>query len=137
MQGTLWREDTIQGRCQPGRRAVLEETKEPSDLTHSTLNKGFSQVLEGRKPTINSFRFSQLHRDFFSSQRCGRVPSAPEIQSGRLDANRLYIYCSDKYFMNNIKAILALVFSPEIIRVEPSRTEGQVCRVVASREKPV
>lgn len=43
MNGMLWRGHANQGRCQPGRRAVLEETKEPSDLTHSTLGEAFSQ----------------------------------------------------------------------------------------------
>ena len=37
-KGILWRGHAIQGRCQPGRRAVLEETKEPSDRIYSTLN---------------------------------------------------------------------------------------------------
>jgi hypothetical protein len=43
-QGILWRGHANQGRCQPGRRAVLEETKEPSDHRYSTLSKAFSQV---------------------------------------------------------------------------------------------
>lgn len=43
-KGILWRGHTNQGRCQPGRRAVLEETKCPSDRKYSTLNTAFSQV---------------------------------------------------------------------------------------------
>jgi hypothetical protein len=34
----------FRGRHQPGRRAVLEETKEPSDHAYSTLNSAFSQA---------------------------------------------------------------------------------------------
>jgi hypothetical protein len=44
VKGMLWRGHAIQGRCQPGRRAVLEETKEPSDRRYSTLNGAFSQA---------------------------------------------------------------------------------------------
>src|ERR1700688_1524221 len=40
----LWRAHAIQGRCEPGRRAVLEENKEPSDRSYSTLNDVFSQA---------------------------------------------------------------------------------------------
>ena len=41
---TRSRERKKQGRCEPGRRAVLEENKEPSDRTHCTLNEPFSQA---------------------------------------------------------------------------------------------
>ena len=54
-KGMLWRGHANQGRCQPGRRAVLEETKEPSDRTHSTLPDRFSQA-----KTANSGQFSYL-----------------------------------------------------------------------------
>jgi hypothetical protein len=40
----LWRGHAFQGRHQPGRRAVLEETKEPSDRRYSTLREAFSQA---------------------------------------------------------------------------------------------
>jgi HD superfamily phosphohydrolase len=43
-KGKLCRENANQGRCEPGRRAVLEETKEPSDRGHSTPNAFFSQA---------------------------------------------------------------------------------------------
>src|SRR4029077_19499284 len=43
-KGMLWRGHANQGRCQPGRRAVLEETRCPSDHTKSTVNQPPSQV---------------------------------------------------------------------------------------------
>jgi hypothetical protein len=51
----LWRGHANQGRCQPGRRAVLEETKEQSDLKYSTLSGRFSQA-----KTANCGDFSYL-----------------------------------------------------------------------------
>jgi hypothetical protein len=66
-KGKLCREHRNQGRCEPGRRAVLEETKEPSDRTHSTLTAAFSQGPNGHVPTINSFLFNWLHCDLFFS----------------------------------------------------------------------
>jgi hypothetical protein len=43
-KGKLCRENANQGRCEPGRRAVLEETKEPSDRTYSTPSAVISQA---------------------------------------------------------------------------------------------
>jgi hypothetical protein len=55
VKGILWRGHANQGRCQPGRRAVLEETKEPSDRKYSTLPDCFSQA-----KTANSGQLSYL-----------------------------------------------------------------------------
>jgi hypothetical protein len=49
----LWRGHAIQGRCQPGRRAVLEETKEPSDRRYSTPGGSFSQGNFHSQQSIN------------------------------------------------------------------------------------
>jgi hypothetical protein len=50
----------FRGRNQPGRRAVLEETKEPSDRKDCTPNKAFSQgEIGGLRLTI-SFGFSEM-----------------------------------------------------------------------------
>ena len=40
----LWRGHAKQGRKKPGRRAVLEEIRCPSDLQHLTLSGAFPQV---------------------------------------------------------------------------------------------
>jgi hypothetical protein len=40
----LWRGHAIQGRCQPGRRAVLEETSWKSDHHNSTPCEVISQA---------------------------------------------------------------------------------------------
>jgi hypothetical protein len=49
-----------QGRCQPGRRAVLEETKEPSDRRYSTLNVSFSQGGISLKKLFITFSFNNM-----------------------------------------------------------------------------
>ena len=59
-EGKLWRDLANQGRCEPGRRAVLEETNEPSDRKYCTLNEAFSQGLEWRIVGINPFLFFGL-----------------------------------------------------------------------------
>jgi len=60
MKGMLWRGHAIQGRCQPGRRAVLEETKEPSDRNNSTLGRAFSQGNFRSPSHTNLFIYYQL-----------------------------------------------------------------------------
>ena len=60
VKGMLWRGHANQGRCQPGRRAVLEETKEPSDRTYSTLNRAFSQAETRLNGVFITFSFNDL-----------------------------------------------------------------------------
>jgi hypothetical protein len=56
--GMLWRGHAIQGRCQPGRRAVLEETSLSLTTFDSTLSKTFSQaeLKEKRKVIVCIFK---------------------------------------------------------------------------------
>jgi hypothetical protein len=60
VKGILWRGHANQGRCQPGRRAVLEETKEPSDRRYSTPNASFSQAKFSHKHQVIAFIFSLI-----------------------------------------------------------------------------
>jgi hypothetical protein len=60
VKGMLWRGHANQGRCQPGRRAVLEETKELSYRSYSTLGEAFSQGNFLLPPYINFLVFIKL-----------------------------------------------------------------------------
>ncbi len=61
-KGKLWRGHSIQGRCQPGRRAVLEETKEPSDRMYSTPSEAiFSRQIFPRR-SILIYLFTVTYR---------------------------------------------------------------------------
>jgi len=80
-KGMLWRGHAFQGRCQPGRRAVLEETKEPSDHRYFTLNGAFSQAKTRLKKLHIAFIiynmpwFNQRHKrlEVSSSSRSRRA----------------------------------------------------------------
>jgi hypothetical protein len=56
----LWRGHENQGRCEPGRRAVLEENKEPSDRRYSTPKTPFSQAKINGKQQLIVFIFSLI-----------------------------------------------------------------------------
>jgi hypothetical protein len=60
VKGILWRGHANQGRCQPGRRAVLEETKEPSDRRYCTLNKAVSQAKTSPPRPCITFIFNKM-----------------------------------------------------------------------------
>jgi hypothetical protein len=53
----LWRGHANQGRCEPGRRAVLEENKVPSDRCYSTPSAAFSQAEINHKHQLIAFIF--------------------------------------------------------------------------------
>jgi hypothetical protein len=54
------REQANQGRCQPGRRIVLEENKEPSDHRYFTLNAPISQAETSLKKVFIAFSFNNM-----------------------------------------------------------------------------
>jgi hypothetical protein len=56
----LWREHAFQGRCQPGRRAVPEETSYESDQQDSTLREAISQVKMMPRIKLISFIYNQI-----------------------------------------------------------------------------
>ena len=89
-EGKLWRELANQGRCQPGRRAVLEETKEPSDRTHSTLNEAFSQARLDLKSVDIALFFNYLRLAVFverhdSKWECSSVKRVSLFAQGWLE----------------------------------------------------
>jgi hypothetical protein len=53
----LWRGHANQGRCQPGRRAVLEETSLSLTTFNSTLSRTFSQAELKEKIKVIMFIF--------------------------------------------------------------------------------
>jgi hypothetical protein len=61
------RERTNQGRCEPGRRAVLEENKEPSDRKHCTLNRAFSQAEINSGINVIAFIFRLIDLAFLAA----------------------------------------------------------------------
>jgi hypothetical protein len=69
-KGILWRGHANQGRCQPGRRAVLEETKEPSDRSYSSLSDPFSQGNSEPRRIANYSAFNRIQPAFWW---CGRT----------------------------------------------------------------
>jgi hypothetical protein len=66
----LWRGHANQGRCQPGRRAVLEETKEPSDRTDSTSNMAFSQGEINHERQVIAFIFNLIQLSGYGRKGC-------------------------------------------------------------------
>ena len=56
----LWRGHAFQGRDQPGRRAVLEETNLTSDLVNSTANERFSQAQTDCPSTHIAIIFNEM-----------------------------------------------------------------------------
>jgi len=68
VKGMLRRGHANQGRCQPGRRAVLEETKEPSDRGYSNLNGAFSQAETGPNKLFIAFSFNNMMGFKWSSE---------------------------------------------------------------------
>ena len=87
-KGILWRGHANQGRCQPGRRAVLEETKVPSDITYSTPNGAFSQARSGLKIVDITLFFNHLTLAVFVKQY--------ESKRERSSEKRVLVFAQEK-----------------------------------------